>query len=83
MTRIFLAATLCGMFFASAADAHCCRHEGYRRRAPITITREPPGYDPRSQYRFFGYYGPADAVTLESILFPNRPPRGVVLEGSQ
>lgn len=53
------------------------------RRAPITITRTTPDYDPRSQYRFFGYYGPADALTLESLLFPERPPRGVILEGSQ
>lgn len=53
------------------------------RKAPIDISRTTPGYDPRSPYRFFGYYGPEDAVTLESILFPDRPRRGVILEGSQ
>lgn len=55
----------------------------HARRAPIDISRTTPGDDPRSQYRFFGYYGPEDAVTLESLLFPERPRRGVILEGSQ
>lgn len=84
MTRLILfAAILCAAPGATTPGADCRRHDGDRRRAPVTITRLAPDYNPRSQYRFFGYYGPADAVTLGSVLFPGRPPRGVILEGSQ
>lgn len=77
MTVLGAATTPADALRASPAEAARARHVA---AAPA---RAAQGGDPRSPYRFFGYYGPEDAVTLESVLFPERPRRGVVREGSQ